>query len=165
VFYFSHSIENPFAQEPPVPYSKPSPQGFLYEVSLHTPLYSQWLKELQGFHRLIQTLFQGELLGQYELVDLVIWPEGLFARVSLKGAFSLSEFLKYLKGRTVPAGEPTSDYWIEEPQWLRLIPQERLEDSDRHFLQILQHRQAEMGTLDPSSPNLFFYYRNQWHAS
>ncbi len=161
---FSHSIGYPFAQEPPTPFSAPS-QGFLYEVSLRTPLYSQWLKELPGFHRLLQTLFQGELLGQYELVDLVVWPEGLFVRLSLKGSSSLSDFLTYLKERTVPAGEPSFDYWVAEPQWLRLVPPERFEESERHFLSILQRHQAEMIDMAPASPGLFFYYRNQWHAS
>jgi hypothetical protein len=97
MLYISYSVEDLPLQEPPAPYPAPAPQGFIYEVSLRTPLYSTWLGELQGANRLIQTLFQGELLGKYRLIDAIVWAEGLFVRVSLEGSSSLSEFLKFLK--------------------------------------------------------------------
>ena len=162
MLYLSHSVMEPSVQEPPVPYLGPSSPGCLYEVSLRTPLYSTWLGELQGAHRLIQTLFQGQLLGYYDLVDAVVWSEGFFARVSLKEGSSLSGFLKFLKERTVPSGEPTSAYWVEEPRWLRLIPQERRRDSDRHFQETARQVRER---LDDKSPGLFFYYRDQRSAS
>src|SRR5579871_2276599 len=94
----------PFVRENPSLYSTPPRKNLTYEVSLRAAPSSSWLKELQGAHRLLQALLQGQLLGIYELLDFVIWSDGLFARVSLRGPSSLSEFLKFLKEKTIPSG-------------------------------------------------------------
>jgi hypothetical protein len=156
----SFSSAVPFVRENPSLYSTPPRKDLVYEVSLRTTPSSSWLKELQGAHRLVQALLQGQLLGLYELLDFVVWPDGLFARVSLRGPSSLSEFLKFLKEKTVPSGEPTVSFWDDELQWIKLIPEDRLEGSTRLFLETADRIRKAVELSGGYSPNLFFYYRN-----
>src|SRR5579863_1680514 len=91
------------AQETPFHYSS-SKGNFTYEISLRTTASRPWLNDLSAAHRLVQTLLKGELLGQYELLDFLIWSEGLLTRVSLKKSHPLSEFLAFLKENSTPSG-------------------------------------------------------------
>jgi len=140
-------------------YSFPS-KDWVYEVSLRTPAYSEWLKGLPGAHRLLQTLFQGELLGQYELLDFLIWPEGLFMRVRLNESSSLSNFLGFLKEKTTPSGEALRTYWDEELQWIKLVTPDDLARSTASFFQTVERVRGEVFKTLRFSPNLFFFYRN-----
>jgi hypothetical protein len=107
----------------------------------------------------VQTLLQGELLGRYELLDFLIWPEGTFLRVRLPQ--DLSEFLRFLKDRSVPAGELPQAYWDDELQWLRLIPEDKVADSTNRFLETCGKIREQAENSKGSEPNLFFYYRNE----
>jgi len=144
-------------RENPSSYSPFSRKNVVYEVALGVDPSSSWLKDLSHAHRLVQTLLQGELLGDYELLDFLIWPEGLLTRVSLKKTPSLSEFLRSLKEKSAPAQEDYRRLWREEPQWIRLVPPEKLEESTRLFLETAQS--VQLGLSD-STPGLFFFYRN-----
>lgn len=146
-------------QEIPLTYGIPSRSGRLYEVGLRTVPRSDWLRDLSGAHRLVQTLLQGELLGRYELLDFLIWPEGTFLRVRLP--HDLSEFLRFLKDRSVPAGKMSQAYWDDELQWLRLIPEDKVADSTRRFLETSGKLREQTELSQGAEPNLFFYYRNQ----
>jgi hypothetical protein len=156
----SLSSSAPFLRESPFSYAAPPPKNVVYEISLRANVSSSWLKDLPGAHRLVQALLQGQLLGKYELLDFLIWPEGLFTRVSLKGAPSLAGFLKFLKERTIPAGEPSGDFWDEELQWIMLVPPERMAESTRDFLHKADRLRLRMNQSRGFSPNLFFFYRN-----
>jgi hypothetical protein len=154
----------PHIQETPFEYQAQPRKNLFYEVSLKTSPSSDWLKELQGAHRLVQSLLQGELMGQYELLDFLIWPEGVFTRVSLKELSSLSEFLRFLKEKSAPAGESPSAFWDDELQWIRLIPADKLDESTRDFLQTVNRVREEVDRSRGFSPNLLFFYRKLNHA-
>ena len=70
-------------QESPFGYSVSFGEKPVFEVSLRTREPSDSLKDLSNAQRLVQVLLQGEILGEYSLFDFLIWPEGLFVRVSL----------------------------------------------------------------------------------
>ena len=148
----------PQVRETPFRYSS-FKENFIYEISLRTASSRPWLQELQAAHRLVQALLKGELLGQYELFDFLIWPDGFFARVSLKKSFSLSEFLAFLKDKTAPAGDPTG-FWDDELQWIKLIPSEKLSESTEAFLQTASQIHKGLQKSNGYSPSLFFFYRN-----
>ena len=132
----------------------------MYEISLRTVVYSDWLKELQGAHRLVQSLLQGQLMGQYHLLDFMIWPRGIFTRVALREASSLSEFLKFLKEKSIPAGETTKSYWDDEPQWIKLVTPEKLSESPRSFLLRADQVRQDVSQSEGFSPSLYFFYRD-----
>ena len=146
-------------QEVPFTYGIPSRPARLYEVGLRTAPHSNWLRDLPGAHRLVQTLLHGELLGRYELLDFLIWPEGTFLRIRLPQ--DLSEFLRFLKDRSVPAGEKAEAFWDDELQWLRLIPEDKVADSTSRFLETCGMVREKVGNSKGLEPNLFFYYRNE----
>ena len=149
-----------FIQERPFEYS-PSPRKELtYEIFLQTAPYTDWLKELQGAYRLVQALLQGQLTGQYQLLDFLIWPQGLFTRVTLKEFGSLSEFLRFIKEKSIPAGETTRAFWDEELQWIKLVSPENLVESTQAFLSKASELRREINQSQGFSPNLFFFYRN-----
>ncbi|HEY5039278.1 MAG TPA: hypothetical protein VIJ93_09430, partial [bacterium] len=127
---------------------------------LRTAPYTDWLKELQGAYRLIQTLLQGQLMGQYQLLDFLIWPQGIFARVVLKEIGSLSEFLKFLKEKSIPAGETTPAYWDDELQWIKLVTPENQVESTQTFLLKANKLRQEINQSQGFSPSLFFFYRD-----
>jgi hypothetical protein len=149
----------PVVQETPLRYSS-SQENFAYEVSLRTASSSPWLGELQVAHRLVQVLLRGELLGQYELLDFLIWPEGLLTRVSLKGAFSLSEFLSLLKEKSTPAGGAPGRSWDDELQWIKLIPPEKMTESTGAFLETAGRIRQSLPSPGGMPSPLFFFYRN-----
>jgi hypothetical protein len=153
------SLMIPGAQEAPFRYSS-SQENFAYEVSLRTASSVPWLGELQAAHRLVQVLLRGELLGQYELLDFLIWPEGLLTRVSLKGSFSLSEFLSLLKEKSTPAGGAPGRFWDDELQWIKLIPPEKMAESTAAFLQTAGRIRQGLPSPGRVSSDLFFLYRN-----
>jgi hypothetical protein len=150
----------PHLHETPLEYG-PSPQkDIVYEVSLRTKDSSDWLKDLQNAHRLVQAMVQGQLLEEYDLLDFVIWPEGVFTRVSLKGIPSLANFLRLLKEKSVPAGTSTSRFWDDDLQWIKLVPADDLSESTRLFLERAERVRREVSRSFGFSPNLFFFYRN-----
>ena len=157
---YSSSHSNLLVQEDKFKYSTPSGNGFVYEISLRTVAYSDWLKELQGAHRLVQSLLQGQLMGQYHLLDFLIWPRGIFTRVALRDASSLREFLKFLKEKSVPAGEPSRSFWDDEPQWIKLVAPEKLSESTGSFLLKADQVRREVGQSEGFSPSLYFFYRD-----
>jgi hypothetical protein len=146
-------------QEPPSRYSS-FKEKFTYEISLRTAFSNDWLKELRYAHRLVETLSKGDLLGQYDLWDFLIWPDGFFTRISLKGSFSLSEFLIFLKEKSTPAGNSVADFWDDELQWIKLIPPEKLLESTEAFLQTASRIHQGLQQSNGYSPSLFFFYRN-----
>jgi hypothetical protein len=149
----------PQVRETPLRYSY-SRQNFAYEISMRTESSRPWLKELLAAHRLVQTLLKGELLGQYELLDFLIWPDGFFTRISLKGHFSLSEFLTFLKEKSTPAGNSAGESWDDELQWIKLILPEKFSESTEAFLQTADRIRQGLQTSNESLPSLFFFYRN-----
>ena len=155
----------PRLEEAPLVYGSSPEKRWVYEVSLGTPTGSNWLGSLPGAHRLIQALLQGQLLGQYELLDFLIWPGGLFTRVSLGTSASLSEFLNFLKEKTIPAGEPSPLYWDEELRWIKLVPPGEMGESTREFLEKATRVRQAVEKSGGASPNLFFFYRNPRLAS
>ncbi len=158
VYASSHS--NLLVQEGSFEYSAPSGNEFTYEISLRTVVYSDWLKELQGAHRLVQSLLRGQLMGQYHLLDFLIWPRGIFTRVALKNSSSLSEFLKFLKEKSIPSGESPGTFWDDEPQWIKLVTPDKLSESTRSFLLRADQVRREVGQSEGFSPSLFFFYRD-----
>ncbi|HTC20275.1 MAG TPA: hypothetical protein VK859_05460 [bacterium] len=149
----------PGVHETPFRYSS-SRENFAYEVSLRTASSSPWLGELRAAHRLVQVLLRGELLGQYELLDFLIWPEGLLTRVSLRGSFSLSEFLSLLKEKSAPAGGAPGRFWDDELQWIKLVPPEKIPESTGAFLQTAGRIRQGLPTAGGAASPLFFFYRN-----
>ena|SRR5579872_2455169 len=154
------SPSNLLVREDPFKYSTPSGNEYIYEISLRTVAYSDWLKDLQGAHRLVQSLLQGQLMGQYHLLDFLIWPRGIFTRVALKNASSLSEFLKFLKEKSLPAGETPGSFWDDEPQWLKLVTPEKLSESTESFLLKADQVRREISQSQGFSPSLYFFYRD-----
>lgn len=150
----------PSVQEPPSPYSPFSREHAVYEVSLKVPPRFSWLKELSHAHRLVQALLQGELLGDYELFDFLVWPEGLFTRVSLKKTPSLAEFLRSLKEKSAPPEGDHRGFWEDELLWIRLVTPENLPESTRFFLETAESLRRSLVGSGGGSPNLFFFYRN-----
>lgn len=151
---------HPSVQEPPSNYSPFSRKNLVYEVSLKLTSPSQGLKGLVHANRLVQTLLHGEALGAYELLDFLIWPEGLLVRISLKMAPSLSDFLKFLKEKSTPPEKDYRNYWKDEPQWIRLVPPEKLQESTRSFLETAEFIHRDASTSGIFASNLFFFYRN-----
>jgi hypothetical protein len=156
---YKNFSSHPVLRESPSGYSSPADNP-VFEVGLGTPSTSRWLGEIQGAHRLVQTLFQGELLDRYELLDFLVWPGGLFIRLSLKGPSTLGSFLQFLKERSTPAGESLGAYWDDELQWIQRVPAEKLPESTRTFLQTADRIRGESFQSRGFSPNLFFFYRN-----
>ena len=156
---YSTLVEHPFVRENSFQYPN-SPRSLVYEVSLRTASYSHWLSDLPGAHRLVQTLLQGHLKGEYELLDFVLWPKGLFTRVSLKDIPTLSGFLGSLKERSSLPGESSQAFWDDEPQWIRLVPSDKLGESTRLFLERAGQIRQEMERFHGPSSNLFFFYRD-----
>jgi len=145
--------------EPPSGYSASARQNLIYEVSLRTREDSPWLSDLAQACRLTQALAQGQLLGQYELLDFLIWSEGFFLRVKLQAVPSLSDFLKFLRDKTGGEGVDTSR-WEDELQWIRPVPPERQEESTRLFWQNAEQARARLKTAGGTPLSLFFFYRN-----
>lgn len=156
---YSALVEHPFVHENSFEYPA-SPRSLVYEVSLRTASYSHWLSDLQGAHRLVQTLLQGHLTGEYQLIDFFLWPKGLFTRIILKDAPTLSGFLGFLKERSSLPGESSRSFWDDEPQWIRLVPADKLEESTQQFLERADQVRQEVEQSHGSSPNLFFFYRD-----
>lgn len=159
---YSAAFHENSVHETPNTYPTPSFKEMVYEVSLRTPAYSGWLREVQGAHRLLQALLQGQLMGHYQLLDFLIQPDGLFARVTLKNGSSLSDFLNWIKEKSSPAGESSLAYWNDELQWIKLVPPDRLRESTRLFLNKAEslHREAHLSEAGLPSP--FFYFRDPW---
>ncbi len=153
------ALSHPSVQEPPSGYSPFSRKNLVYEVALKT-VSPQRFKELSHAHRLVRALLQGEVLGAYELLDFLVWPEGVFLRVGLKKAPSLAEFLRFLREKSTPPEMDEKSYWKGEPLWIRLVPPEKLRESARSFLETAEsiHRASSASGL--FSANLFFFYRN-----
>lgn len=158
------------ARENPKSYHGSTSRNLIYEVSLKTQAAAPWLSDLPQACRLIQTLTQGQLLEQYEIMDFLIWSEGFFLRVKLGSMPALSDFLSFLKQKTSgPSQEAGAFSWEDELQWIRLITPENLAESTRDFLQNAEKLQAELRTRSrelPKStgaapPSLFFFYRNR----
>lgn len=147
-------------QENPFEYNVSPRSGLIYEVSLRVRNSTDWLKDLQAAHRLVQVLLQGQLLGQYELLDFLIWPEGLFARVLLSKTTSLSNFLRFLKEKSSPVEQASSAYWDDELQWIKLISRENLEASNQAFLETANRIQQDLKLSQNSPSSLLFLYRN-----
>jgi hypothetical protein len=147
-----------FLQEGPLQYG--AFHDSVFEISLRAAEGSDWLQHLSGAHRVVQALFQGELLGQYELLDFLLWPQALFARVRMRERENLSNFLGLLHSRTVPAGEAVRSYWAEEPLWIKWVGPEGLADSTQEFLAKSRELRLEAGGLGADDPSLFFLYRN-----
>lgn len=156
----SFSPFTPYLQESPAGYSPFPLREPVYEIALKTAGTPDGLKYLQDAHRLVQALLQGDLLGDYKLLDFMLWPEGLFTRVSLRNDLPLAEFLKFLRERSTPPGRSPSDFWEEELRWIRLIPPENLEESTRFFLERADLVRRDVSRSHGFSPNLFFLYRD-----
>jgi hypothetical protein len=157
---YSSSNLNPFVQERSFEYSTTPNKEFTYEISLRTAAYTDWLKELQGAYRLTQALLQGQLMGHYQLLDFLIWPQGIFTRIALKDISSLSEFLKFLKEKSIPAGETTPAFWDDELQWIKLVPPENRTESTQSFLLKANELRRKINQSQGFSPSLFFFYRD-----
>ncbi len=152
---------SPFlVHEPPSSYSSFPLREMVYEVSLRVRDSSDDLKDLGRAHRLVQSLLRGQLLGLYDLMDFVLWPEGLFLRVSLKGFSTLSEFLSYLKGQSLHPDPSSHSLWDDDLEWIRVVPPDRREESTRRFLEQASRLRRELETTEGVDPNLFFYYRD-----
>jgi hypothetical protein len=154
------SLSPILAHETPSTYSSFPLRGMVFEVSLRVRDFSDDLKDLGRAHRVVQSLLRGQLLGLYELMDFILWPEGLFLRVSLKGFSTLSEFLTYLKGQSLHPDSSPRSFWDEDLEWIRVIPPDRREESTRRFLEQASRLRHELGATDGFDPNLFFYYRD-----
>jgi hypothetical protein len=150
----------PQVRENSSPYGEPPAPNLVCEISLRTAFYSDWLRELPGAHRLVQTLLQGQILGHYDLLDFLIWPEGVFTRISLKGASSLADFLKFLREKSTPVGTNPKVFWSDELRWIKLVTPEQLNESTRLFLQRADQIRREVSESHGSAPNLFFFYRD-----
>jgi hypothetical protein len=147
-------------QEAPSAYSPFSRKNMVYEVSLRVASSTHWLNDLAHAHRLVRALLQGEVLGGYELVDFLVWPEGVFTRISLKKAPSLAECLKFIKEKSVPPETDPGAYWKDEPQWIRLVPPEKFKESSQSFLDTAESIRRGPSAFSGSAPSLFFFYRN-----
>ena len=156
------ALSHPSVAEPPSAYSPFSRKYLVYEVALR-PASSQRFKDLSHAHRLVRALLQGEVLGAYELMDFLVWPDGVFLRVVLKKTPSLAGFLRFLREKSTPPEMDESAYWKDEPLWIRLVPPEKLKESTRSFLETAEsiHRGSSASGL--FSSNLFFFYRNPRH--
>ena len=162
---YSTLVQVPFAREKNSAYSSNPFKEMVYEVSLKTAPYRDWLGELQGAHRLLQTLLQGQIMGNYHLLDFLIQPEGLFARVTLKNGSLLFDFLTWVKEKSCPAGESTRAFWNDELQWIKLVPPDRLAESTRLFLKKAESLHREVHLTESGPPELFFFYRDQRFTS
>ncbi len=149
-----------FLNEIPFHYSSLPSRDLVFEISLKTPANSEWLREIQGAHRLVQTLLQGHLMGQYQLLDFLIWPEGLFVRLCLKETPSLGAFLGFLKERSIPSGESAKNYWDDELQWIKLVAPDNFAESSRSFLEKAEQVRGQVSRSFGFSPSLFFFYRD-----
>ncbi len=156
----SFTSSSTLVREAPLPYGSNPLANPVFEVSLKTSGTTGPLKDLHNAYRLVQALLQWEIQGNCVLLDFALWPQGVFARVSLKKGSSLSEFLGFLREKSTPPGRPPLDYWEDELTWIRLVPTENLEDSTNRFLQTADRIRGEMERSRGFSPSLFFFYRN-----
>ena len=145
-------------REAPSPYSPFSRENVIYEVSLRAA--SSWLKELSHTHRLVQALLQGDLLGNYEILDFLIWPEGILFRASLGTTPSLAELLRTLKEKSIPVKGRLQDFWEDEPRSIRLVSPEKTAESNRFFLEAVESIRREGDGAGASWPSPFFFYRH-----
>jgi hypothetical protein len=99
-------------------------------------------------------------MGQYHLMDFLIWPRGIFTRVALKDSPSLSEFLKFLKEKSIPAGETPSRFWDDVLQWIKLVRPGKLLESTPSVLLKADQVRREVAQSQGFSPSLFFFYRD-----
>lgn len=160
MLYLSSLSNNNLVQEPPAGYSHSPSRTPIYEIALRVNPAHGLLKDLQSAHRIVQALRQGEILGNYGILDFLIWPQGVFARISLKDIPRLSDFLSFLKEKAAPAGVEPSRFWDEEPLWIRLVASEKLAESTRSFLATAEALRHGMEASGGFTPNLFFFYRN-----
>ncbi len=156
MYYFSSSTA-PAVRETPSSYSPFSRKNAVYEVSLQVAPSSPWLQDLSNAHRLVQTLLQGELLGDYDLLDFLVWPGGLFTRLALKKTPSLAECLRSLKEKSAPPEEDHRNLWRDEPWWIRLVTPDKLSESGEFFLETAE---AVRRSTSRPFPGLFFFYQN-----
>ena len=139
-----------FVQESPSAYSRPLREP-IYEIFLGAGGPPDWLGDLPGAHRLVQTLLKGEMSGRYELLDFLIWPDGLLARFSL-GQASLPGLLGFLKDHSVPSSADPRSHWNGRLERVRLVPPRDLPGSQASFLHAAERIRA-------LSPGLFFLYQ------
>ena len=117
------------------------------------------MKDLMQAHRLVRSLLQGEILDLYGLLDFVIWPQGLFLRISLKKFSTLSEFLAFLKTQNLYPGHSSEDFWNDDLEWIRVVPPEKLDESTQRFWDQAFQLREELQATKGFDPNLFFFYR------
>lgn len=160
MLYLSSTSISTHVQEPPTRYSPTPPRTQIYEIALRVNPARGLLKDLQSAHRMVQALRQGEILGNYEVLDFLIWPQGVFTRIFLRDIPRLSDFLSFLKEKAVPAGEEPSRFWEEEPPWIRLVAPKKLAESTRSFLVTAEALRHGMESSGGFTPNLYFFYRN-----
>ena len=153
------SFSQSLLYETPSSYSSFPLKGMAYEVSLRVRGSADHLKELKQAHRLVQSLLQGELLGLFNLLDFVLWPQGLLLRVSLKEFSTLSEFLAYLKRQSLYPGHSPENLWDDDLEWIRVIPPEKLEESTHRFLSRASLLREKLEATKGFDPSLFFFYR------
>ncbi len=154
------SFSFPLFRETPSTYSSFPLKGMVYEISLRVRHSSDDLKDLKQAQRLVQSLLRGELLGLYRMLDFVLWPQGLFLRVSLKEFSTLSEFLSFLKRQSLSPDPSSASLWDDDLEWIRIVPPEKLDESTRGFLNKALYLKHELQTTEGFNPNLFFFYRD-----
>ncbi len=146
--------------EPHSPYSAFPMRGMVYEISLRVRDSSDHFQDLYQSHRLVQTLLKGQMLDLYNMRDFVLWPNGLFLRISLKGFATLSEFFDFLKKQSLYPGVSPGGLWEDDIDWIQVIPPERMVDSDRRFLDRAEHLRTKLRGSKGGDPSLFFFYRD-----
>lgn len=149
-----------FVRENPSSYAAFPLKGMVYEISLRVRDSSDDLKDLKKVHRLVQSLLEGQLLGLYDLLDFVLWPQGLFLRVYLKGFSTLSEFFAFLKRQSIYPGHSPASLWDDDLEWIRVVSPEKLDESTRRFLDHASYLRGKLQAMKGFDPNLFFFYRN-----
>lgn len=160
MLYLSSPSISTRIQEPPGSYSPAPSRTRIYEIALRVDPANGLLKDLQSAHRMVQALRQGEILGSYEVLDFLIWPQGVFTRVFLRDIPLLSDFLSFLKEKAAPSGVEPSRFWDEEPLWIRAVAPEKLAESTRSFLVTAEALRRGMEASGGFTPNLYFFYRN-----
>lgn len=135
-------------------------RGAVYEVSMRTAASTDWLKDLRNAHRLVQALLTGKARGDFDLLDFLLWPEGVFLRVRLEPSRPLGELLKFLREASTPPGKDPFDHWDDDLEWLRLVPPQNLSASTQAFLERADRFRRETAASHGFSPSLFFFYRD-----
>lgn len=136
--------------------TEPSRTGrFIYEFVFKPAFGAR--EDLSRSTRLLSILEAGQVEGSYELEGMIHWSGGLLVRVRLAHSGSLDQVVEDLMRRTAPENGLG---WLEEPDSVRLIHPEMIENPANAFTLQMDRIRQSMEPEPFPSVGLFYYHRS-----